>query len=270
MSIFGEKIVLATRTDQDGLNECIEKIERLLVFGYIAKGYIIYKGDSKTENDIVFIHDDKPTRESAFQLVLEKLRSDDFQETENKHHLLTFSKEVEFNEKNIERMLSEIEQGIAVVGYRLCDNVLSENETKQFAGGENFDGYGIAYQIPWNTLALWNKEVVYGSGDKELMFDKICESNSFGDLEVVVNEITMKTGYKGMEDGLAVARLVSKNSDLRFKLIDERLPWRIDEKFERRLKHKIKMARKNEVLGHLMNMKGHSVDKLISAKIPIR
>jgi len=266
MNTIGEKIVLATRTDQDGLKECVEKIERLLTFGYIAKGYIVYKGDPKIENNIVFVHDDNPTRESAFQLVIDSLQ-DDFKNSGNKYHLLTFSKEVEFNSGNIEKMLSEIEQGIIVVGYKLCDNVLSERETRQFGGGENFDDYGVAYQVPWNTYALWNKEFVYGSGDKKLIFDKMCEGNQPGNLEVVVNGIIIKTDYKGMEDGLAIARLISKDPDLKFKLIDEILPWRIDEKFERRLKHKVKMARKNAVLSHLINVNGYSIDKLMESKI---
>lgn len=262
-----DKIVIATRTEKDGLEECKEKMINLLKHKLVAKAYIIYdKEDSCPDGIKILVNkkpSTKPTRETAFNQVIEELRED---KSKAQYHLLTFSKEVELDDKNIDRMISEIRTGVIVVGYRLFDNVLSEKESKQFSNRHNSDDFGIAYQVPWNTCALWNKKFVYGENEKELKFDEICEDNQLENFRVKVDGVFMETEYKGMEDGLAIAKLVSSNDNLKFKLINERLPWRIDEDRERRIKHKIKMARKNIVLSKFMEMKGYSIDKLMAAK----
>ena len=148
-------------------------------------------------------------------------------------------------------------------------DLLSETEYRQFANGNNSDNYGIAYQVPWNTCALWNEKYIYGSGKKKLIFDEICEEkkNNLGPLYVKVGGLLSQTEFKGMEDGLAITALVSNNKNLKFKLIDKILKWDIDKK--REILHKTKMARKNIVLSTFINIKGYSVDKLMKAKINV-
>lgn len=264
------KIILATRTDKDSYEECLKDFEQRFANNQsIEKIFItcdIQKQPFKKGNiDYEIIFDPKPIRATAFNLVIEKLK----EKQNNKFHLLTFSKEVELHKENIERMIKEVEEKkeLIVIGHRLIDNVLSGEECEQFANGNKSDNLGIAYQVPWNTCALWNKEFVYGENKRRLIFDEICEKNQLGNLYVKVNDVLVETKFEGMEDGLAIAALVSNNEDLKFKLIDERLPWRIVEGCERRMKHKIKMARKNIVLSTFMNIKGYSIDKLREAAV---
>ena len=70
-----------------------------------------------------------------------------------------------------------------------------------------------------------------------------------------------------MEDGLAIAELVTKNNLLKYKLIKKELFWNIEGDEKRITDHKVKMARKNIVLSKFMNIKGYSIDKLIRAAI---
>ena len=272
------KIVIATRTKDEGtcdryFRECVEKLEYLLGINLVSKGYIIYNNEDRKVNNskIEVIYDKNPTRATAFNLVIKKL-NDELNEGENKekYNLLTFSKGVELQEENINEMLMEIENEdkTIVAGYRLVDNILSEKEYKQFANGDKNDNYGIAYQVPWNTCALWSKEFVYGNKGRKLIFDEICEDNQLGHLYVKMNGVLVETEFKGMEDGLAIAALVSnnKNLNLKFKLIDERLPWRVDKDFEAVLNHKIKMARKNKVLTTFIEKERYSIDELMKAK----
>ncbi len=99
------------------------------------------------------------------------------------------------------------------------------------------------------------------------MFDEICENNQLGNLYVQIYDALVETKFKGMEDGLAIARLVYNNKDLKYKLIDKELLWNIDKDYKRIFKHKVKLARKNIVLSTLINIKGYSIDKLMEAKI---
>ncbi len=276
------KIVIATRTKKDGYKKCVEILENLSKTDSVSKSYIICnlgneeakKENKKYKNKIEVIPDSNPISMTAFNLVIKRLNDELKKDKEgNKYHLLTFSKEVDLQEENIERMIKEIEKErkTVVVGYRLKDNMLSKEEYRQFAGGSDSDNYGIAYQVPWNTCALWNQEFIYNEGKNKLIFDKICEGkkNSLGPLYVKVNGVLVETEFKGMEDGLAIAGLVSEDENLRFKLIDDNLPWKIDEDFKMVMKYKIKMARKNIVLSTFMNIKGYSIDKLMKAKIDV-
>lgn len=269
------KIVLATRIDKNGYDGCIKELkERFTDSKYIKKIYILcdlYKNIFTNEN-IIFetIFDMKPIRQTAFNKVIVELNKN----KEEQHHLLTFSKEVEFQQEHINKMINELEndeEKIIVVGYRLKDNILSDDEIKSYSNIDlrNKDT-GIAYSVPWNTCALWNKKFVYGEDDTELNFDEICEKdkNQLGELKVKVNGKLLSTDYEGMEDGLAIARLVTNNPDkcLKYKLIKESLYWNIYGDKERLIKHKKKMARKNIVLSTFMNIKGYSTDKFKKAK----
>jgi hypothetical protein len=257
------KIILATRTDKDSFEECKKKLkEKFGDIKLIEKIYIVC--DKEKETFILggvngeVIYDKKPTRPTVFNKILDKLIG-------TKRHLLTYSKEVDLRKENIENMIKEVEnnKNLIVTGYRLRDNVLNNEEQSMYEKG-------IAYQVPWNTCALWNKRFVYGKGNEKLHFDEICENdkNHFGELRVKVNGVQMITNYEGMEDGLAIAELVSKNKDLKYKLLgDNELHWEIDNNEERRLKQKIKMARKSIVLTSFINERGYSIDKLGGASL---
>jgi hypothetical protein len=277
-SINEEKIILATRIKSDSYEDCVEAIKKYFNgnFHRIAKIFVLCdlnKENFKIEGvPVEIIFDKNPIKACAFNSVLSRLCT----ENAARYHLLTFSKEVNLKNENIERMINEINQdceNIIVAGYRLKDDVLKKEEANIYAGGDlQGEDVGIAYKIPWNTCALWNKKFVYGSGKERLQFDKICESenNQFEGLYVkVMGSFQVKTQYEGMEDGLAIAKLVNDNPtlNLKCKLIKEPLDWIIEENDARRLNHRLKMARKNIVLSTFINIKGYSMERFKKAII---
>jgi len=271
------KIALATRTKKDGFDDCKKQLEKLFIDSTtIEKIYIIcdcYKDIFKIGKiECKVLLNQEPIGPTAFNSVIDELNKEKNNKKE-KYHLLTYSKEVELQNKDIDEMINAIEneeKGILiVVGYRLRDNVLSDKEFELYANGSyRNNDVGIAYKIPWNTCALWNKKFVYGTGTKRLRFDEICEKNrnQLGELIVKVNDELLSTDYEGMEDGLAIAELVTKNNGLKYKLIRKNLFWNIEGNGERVIRQKKKMARKNIVLNTFMNIKGYSIDKLIAAQ----
>lgn len=266
-----KKIVLVTRTSncEVGFRKCKRKLEtQFKKNSVINKYYVIsnWKTDEKFKIgklDYEIIFDKNPTRPTVFNKVLEKLNKNNDGE---EYHLLAYSKEVDLRNKDIDRMIDEIEKNedhLIVVGYRLRDKVLTLKKQLLYEKG-------IAYKVPWNTCALWNKKFVYGKGTKKLKFDEICEEdkNEFGELRVKINGYQVIASYKGMEDGLAIAELVSNNENLKYKLIDDNFPsWRIDCDEKRILSQKIKMARKSIVLAAFMSIRGYSKDKLLKARL---
>jgi hypothetical protein len=265
-----EKIILATRTKSNSYDDCIEGIKARFNkdFGKISSICIVCDSNKKNFDiegipvEVVFNKD--PIKACAFNSVIDKLNK----ECSEHHHLLTFSKEVDLKAENIEKMISEIKENIIVAGYRLKDNILGETEANIYANGDlTGEDIGIAYKVPWNTCALWNKKFVYGTGKQRLWFDEICESenNQFGVL--LIKGFQDKTEYEGMEDGLAIAKLVYDDSDLKCKLIKNPLPWTISGDDSRKMKHRLKMARKNIVLSTFINIKGYSVEKLNNSVI---
>jgi len=149
-----------------------------------------------------------------------------------------------------------------VVGFRLGDNILNKKEIEFYR-----NGFGVAYQVPWNSCALWNKKFVYGKGQDQLRFDEICDENQFGKAMVKLGDNYEATNYEGMEDGLAIAELATKNPELKFKLLEEELYCNVLGDEEVIKKHKIKMARKNLVLSFFINIKGYSSESLRKAKL---
>lgn len=270
------KIILATRTKKDGFDACVKKLEELCRNNNaIEKIYIICDlhkplltkiGSIKCE----IIFDIDPIKPTAFNLILKKLQVN--KKTIKRCHLLTYSKEVELINDDIDEMIRTIEDKknkLIVVGYRLKDNVLSDQERKMYANGTYDDGNeGIAYMVPWSTCALWNKEFVCGNKIK-LWFDEICEKagNQLDEFKVRVNGELIATNYQGMEDGLAIAELVTKNDLLKYKLIKKELFWNIEGDEKRITDHKVKMARKNIVLGTFMQIKGYSADEFFKAAL---
>ncbi len=270
---FMNKIILATRTKADSYKNCVEELEKRFKNNkQIAKIYIIcnlYKPEFKIGKiPCKVIFDLKPIRATAFNLVIDELS----RHQKSKYHLLTYSKEVELTDDDIETMikvLKDKEDKIIVVGFHLKDNILSDKEIKLYSGGDHSNNdVGIAYKVPWNTCALWNNKFVYGKGNMKLKFDEICEkdNNQLGELIVKVGSRLLSTDYEGMEDGLAIAELVTKNKGLKYALYGEKIFWNIEGDKDRILNHKLKMARKNIVLSTFMNIKGYSADKLREAQ----
>ncbi|MDD4938059.1 MAG: hypothetical protein PHX34_03545 [Candidatus Shapirobacteria bacterium] len=264
-----KKIILATRTKggEKDFKECVKKLDiRFERDNFIKNYYIISDWETKKnfeeiKDSVYKIYDKNPIRPTAFNDVLKQLNEN--KDEKGEFHLLTYSKEVDLREENIKRMIEEIEKEedrLIVVGYRLKDNVLNNEERLSYEDT-------IAYKVPWNTCALWNKKFVYGDRVKKLRFDEICDKNDLGTLEVTVYDHQITTNYEGMEDGLVIAEFITKNKRLRYKLIgDEPLDWQIDGE-NRRFKQKVKMARKSIVLTTFMNIKGYSIDKLMKAEL---
>ncbi len=272
------KIVLATRTDKNSFALCKKIIEeRFSKCKTIQKIYFICDSDNNISNigNIackVLLHQ-YPTGPTAFNSVIYELNKEKKEDKSNFFHLLTYSKEVKLQYAEIDNMIKALENDkdkLIVVGYKLRDNVLSDRELRLYSNGscQNNDE-GIAYKVPWNTCALWNKKFVYGVGTKKLRFDEICEKNKnqLGELKIKVNNDLLLTDYEGMEDGLAIAELVTNNNGLKYKLIENELSWFIEGDGEDVIKQKKKMARKNIVLSTFMNIKGYSIEKLMRAAI---
>jgi len=232
-----KEVILATRADDKSYEACIKELEKRFIKSNskISKIYIVCNLN-KIDFDIggipvAVIFDNDPIRPCAFNKVIERLNDD----KETQHHLLTFSKEVELKNENIERMAELIDDKTIVVGYCFKDNILDDQEAKLYSIKDlQYSKAGIAYQVPWNTCALWNKKFIYGTKEEKLQFDEICENNQFGEFSVKVDGTFTNTKYKGMEDGLAIAELLANNStqDFKYKLIKEELRWNIigDEK----------------------------------------
>lgn len=268
-----EKIILATRTTKDELSKCIKTLENLCRNSNVIKKIYIISNDDKTyirkvgNIDCKIIFDPNPNKPTAFNLVINELKKS----KKAKYHLFTYSKEVKIENYNLDKMIKAIErnpQKLIVVGYRLRDNILTDQERKIFMNGSYSNNTeGIAYIVPWNTCALWNKKFVYGENKTKLFFDEICEKegNQLGILEIEINNEIKDTVYQGMEDGLAIAELVTKNKGLKYKIFKNDLFWNIQGNEKRIADHKIKMARKNLVLSTFMNIKGYSIDKLLEA-----
>ncbi len=280
-----EPIVLATRIKKEDYQISRENITDRLS-GYANRNFSIEKLIVVTDSDKEFklnnvtcetIFDSYPTRPTAFNKVVEKLNKT---KQTTQPHLLTFSKEVKFGVEHINTLVEKItgkeERGegdsrnMIVVGYKLRDNVSSDTEMRLFENRDvRTNDVGIAYKVPWSTFALWNKKFVYGDNELRLVFDEICEpeNHQFGELTVNINGNSETTSYKGMEDGLAIARIIhySPNKLLNYELIKEPIDWEIENDAKRILEHKKKLARKNIVLSTFMNVRGYSVEQLARA-----
>ncbi|MEK7143048.1 MAG: hypothetical protein AAB785_02460 [Patescibacteria group bacterium] len=207
------------------------------------------------------IYDKEPTSAISLNLAIKKIKEIYANNKSEKKYFIIASKEVELQPENIDNLVEYIDsdKDVLVVGYKLKDNILTDKEYKTFSN----DG-GIAYQVPWNTCAIWD----YKLFDKYIgEFDEICSNNQLGKLILVINGDVKYTGYKGMEDGLAISKALDKNSNLKYKLLKDELFWNIDGDDERKIDQKVKLARKNIVLSTFINIKGYSIEKLRSAAI---
>jgi hypothetical protein len=275
------RIVVATRTTADGIDKCLQRF-RDLDCHEVRKFIVVcdHRGLRErtvgtTEKKVEFAFDEKPTRPCGLNVALELLTRDESRDC----HLFTFSKEVEVTSVHLLDLLRRMGSAVAA-GYRLRDNVTSEAEMHVFSNALRqplgaAEEPGLAYCIPWNTCMLWNSDVVLGgNGSPRLRFDELCEDNQLGSLAVSVEGREIQTPYKGMEDGLAIARLLSfpANRHRTCLLCDfegQPLSWNVSSDEAKRQEHKAKMARKNIVLSAFMGMKGYSVERLReAAKLP--
>jgi len=266
------KVIVATRTNISGLSDCITALEGMKDYACIECFYVICNKDKeecKVGNKAVHIlPDSKPTRPTAFNTVLQALRENS---KDSQAHLFTFSKEVMAEEKHIKAMLAKLTGTTLVVGYKLHDNVLSDKEYQIYSNMSQGES-GIAYLVPWNTCAIWNSECILAGSSSGLWFDEICESdsNQLGVLKIKIDGQEKETDYKGMEDGLAIAHLLStdKFKDWKYKLIEGKPPkWIIPDDLGNGAGQRIKMARKNIVLSTFMNIRGYSIERLRQARL---
>ena len=141
---------------------------------------------------------------------------------------------------------------LLVVGYcfktknKFLNNIIQKNYS---------DKNNLAYRVPWNTCCIWNLNLF----KKYIVnFDEITNAEIKCNLEITYKGNVLKTEYKGMEDGLAIAKAASMYS-IKFKLLDKKLNWKTnDEK---------KLLRKDIVLRTFMTIRGYSVKDLLSAEI---
>lgn len=220
------------------------------------------KPDGKRNVNVQIVKDQYPTSPISINAVLNKLKV----ERKKLDAFLVCSKEIKVSAKNIEDLIKKIEEDkkLLVVGYKfqLKDEKL-DNELKAYYGNRNL----IAYQVPWNTCAIWNYQLF----DKYVYkFDEITKENPFPQLSVSIDGITNKTEYRGMEDGLAIAKATSPNKiiKIRFKLLDEPLLlWEIDDNDSKVKQHRIKLARKETVMRSFMSVRDYSMGDLKNAKL---
>ncbi len=256
-------ITFITRTKDAEYEKCIEWFKKFTRSGVINNFMIISnlrKKDSYINEIKLFnIYDKHPTIAKSLNLAIAKLEKIYSNNESEKNYFIIASKEVELQPENINALIENINsnENILVVGYEPKDNILSDKEYNTFSNQD-----GIAYQIPWNTCAIWNYNLFIKYIEK---FDEICSDNQLGGLLVKIDNCIEETEYEGMEDGLAILKALNKNKKLKFILLKDELFWNIQGDGSRILKHKLKMARKNIVLSTFMNIKGYSIDKLREA-----
>lgn len=157
--------------------------------------------------------------------------------------------------------MEENEKTLLVAGYKFeikNDNQL-ENELEAYYHNKNL----IAYQVPWNTCAIWNYKLFKKYVGK---FDEITNTNPYNKVNVCIDGVCKQTDHKGMEDGLALAKAVSKKGEkIYYKLLDKTIPWEIN--LARKYEHREKLARKDIVMRNFMGVRDYSVEDLKNSNL---
>ncbi len=212
--------------------------------------------DSLQNNDlrIEFFLSDDPISPVSMNMVIETIRKDNFDA------FIIASKEIEINKQRIKKLINYIEndKDLLVVGYsfKIRDTQLDQELQSYYRNKEL-----VAFQVPWNTCAIWNyKLFIQHVGE----FDPITDKNNFSPLKVSVGENIIEADHRGMEDGLAIAKALSKiSSSIKFKLIKKgSLYWRVNNTD----KHRQKLARKNKVMSNFMEHRGYSINSLTKSR----
>ncbi len=233
----------------------------------IANIYIISLRDEEIEklsinrDKIKSIVSDEPTSPTSINLAISELKNDI-------DYFIVASKEVGVTEKKLDNLITEIENSkkykLLVTGYKFkivdkngkLDKKLN-NELQDYYKNDDL----IAYKVPWNTCAIWNRKLF----KKVEKFDEITAKNPFPDVYVCIDNVCSLTPHQGMEDGLAIAEAVNKNKNLKFKLLDDYLSWEVNVGKEEN--HREKLARKETVLRNFMRVRNYYVDDLKAAEM---
>lgn len=221
------------------------------------------------EIDIIYCNDKEPekidpTGTVAINLALEKIIEDDSIDgflIASREITMGFSEIIELIEAL--RGIGKKDEDILVAGYKFkVDNKELNMELEEAYNNKN-----IAFMIPWNTCALWNLNIIREIVRKtdEPFFDVLCDKNSCGDLKVKIDNKDESTKYKGMEDGLAIAKACTFDNKLRYRLLEKQLGWEVNDK--KYLEHRKKIVRKDIVLSHFIGLKGYSVNALKKARL---
>ena len=210
---------------------------------------------------IKFIEDENPTSPISMNMAI---RNEEFIKGDPEGFIIV-SKEVALGKNDIKKLISELRKNnnILCVGYKFKIKKGNKEINKVKKDLKSFySKKSLAYRVPWNTCIIWN----YSLFKKYVVrFDEICNKNPFGKLNVCVDNVVKETEYKGMEDGLAIAKAFSsREAKIKFKLLDKKLKW--DLKVKDISKQRIKLARKNEVLLNFMALRNYSVDDLLKSK----
>jgi hypothetical protein len=234
----------------------------------IEKIYIVsnFEDENYQNSNLIpieVVKDNEPISPTSINNVLRKIGVQDKEDRPDA--FLAASKEVVgLKRQEIRKLIRRIQphqKDLLVAGYKfkIKDNEFLDRELQSYYANKNL----IAYQVPWNTCAIWNYQLF----DKYVSkFDEITNVNPFNSVRVCIDNVVHETDYRGMEDGLAIAQAVS-NKKLRFELIDDPLLWEVKPGDNNILSHRKKLARKDIVLRNFMAVRNYPVQDLLHAKI---
>ncbi len=225
------------------------------------------------ESKLHFIKIDNPASPVAMNCVLEKLqkinRSNEIEPLFSR--MLIVSKEIVFNEEHLEALYRahEKNENLLVSGYKfqVCDRNREIRKDLNNELQKYYKDARMAYIVPLNTFAMWNCELFLNKIKK---YDEICvpEINKLNEIEVIIRSKKYKTFCSGMEDGLAIAKAVSNDKNIKYSLLDcdkDGPLWIIND--EKIIDHQKKLARKNQVLKTFMVYREYFEEPLRSAKL---
>ncbi len=200
---------------------------------------------------VAYLLSDSPTSPTAANQAIDEIsKSIDF--------FIIASKEIYIENQSINDLISELEKNsnLLVAGYKFkLDDFELNNELENYYSDEK----SIAYKVPWNTFAIWNRNL-FNRFVKE--FDRITDNMENNKLIVWIDSEAQKVDRRGMEDGLAIAKSVSKNIKVKYRLMRKTLNWNISKKHDKVKQHREKLARKDKVLRYFMKKKGYDVEAL--------
>jgi hypothetical protein len=258
--------ITRTSSEKDLQNEdLLHLLEEVRAAG-IQDMYVISDFDAKSytnsmiRQSITVVKDKMPISPISMNTALRLIERE-------KHYDYFFvcSKEIAIKAQYIKTLIKEIQNNkqLLVIGYKFTieDKKLNK-ELQNYYNDKDF----IAYQVPWNTCAMWN----YNLFDKYIKeFDKITLGVPTKTLRVCIDNVCHDTHFKGMEDGLAIAKAASQSDKPKvyFKLLDDYLPWKINNDYNKKLDHRKKLARKDIVMRGFMKEYDFKENDLKDAKI---
>lgn len=256
------EITFITRTKSDEYDKCFDWIKTFTDNKVISNFIIISnckKDNSVFKGKIIYnCYDENPNSATSLNLGIIKMKEIYEHNVSDEIYFIIASKEVDLKNSNINELLDEIapDGNLLVTGYKFKikkDKRLNQ-ELEDYYNNKKF----IAYQVPWNTCAIWNYKL-FKEYVKE--FDDITYKNPFKPVCVCIDNVCSQTDHRGMEDGLAIAKASSqKQEKIYYKLLDKKLPREVKSSDEQR--HREKLARKEIVLRNFMEVRNYSVEDL--------